>query len=93
MMNKWETYPRSGGRNGLEDAVVVINSHSTTHLESKDLVVELADRAGLLVSESFGRLLHGSNHGGWSTEQDLNVISRGGEMLLWPKLVDASSVC
>jgi hypothetical protein len=49
--------------------------------------VELADRAGFLVSESFGRLLHGRDHGRWSTEQDLDIISRGGETFLLSILV------
>lgn len=56
-------------------------------LESKDLVMELADGAGFLVSESLGGLLHGGDHRRRSTEQDLDVISGSREMFLYPRLV------
>lgn len=43
-------------------------------LESKDLVLKLADWLGLLESERLGRLLHGTDHRRWSTEEQLDII-------------------
>lgn len=55
------------------------------HLEAEDLVVELADEAGLLVAQGLGSLLHSADHGRRAAEKDLDVVSRGGELglFLW----------
>ena len=42
-------------------------------LEAKDLVFQLTDGSSLLVSEAFCRLLHSTDHGGRSADQDLHV--------------------
>ena len=54
-------------------------------LEGKDLVLQLADRTGLVVAERFGGLLETTNHGGRATDQDLDVV-RG----LWQPLLQTS---
>lgn len=52
------------------------------HLEAEDLVLELADGAGLGVAEGLGGLLHGADHGGRTAEEDLDVAGGGREALL-----------
>jgi hypothetical protein len=48
-------------------------------LESKDLILELADGAGLLEAKALGGLLQAANHGWRATEQDLDVGGRSRE--------------
>jgi hypothetical protein len=50
--------------------------------EAEDLVLELADRAGLGVAESLGGLLHSADHGRGTAEKNLDVGSGGGQALL-----------
>jgi hypothetical protein len=51
-------------------------------LEAEDLVLELADGPGLGEAERLGGLLHGTDHGRRSTDEDLDVGSRSRETLL-----------
>ena len=46
-------------------------------LEGKDLVLELADGASLLVAEALCGLLKAANHGRRTTEEDLDIVGRG----------------
>lgn len=55
-------------------------------LEAEDLVLELADGAGLGVAEGLGSLLHGADHGRRTAEEDLDVAGGGREALLIAKL-------
>jgi hypothetical protein len=48
------------------------------YLKSEDLVVELADGAGFLVSKRLGGLLHGRDHRRRSAEENLDVVSGSG---------------
>lgn len=52
------------------------------NLEAEDLVLELADRAGLGVTERLGSLLHRADHGRRTAEQNLDVAGRGRETFL-----------
>ena len=45
-------------------------------LETEHLVRQFADWPGLLIPQRFGSLLHGADHGRWTTHQDLHVICR-----------------
>lgn len=49
-------------------------------LEAEDLVLELADRARLLVSEALGSLLERRDHRRRSAHEDLDVRGRSGEL-------------
>lgn len=51
-------------------------------LESKDLVLELADRTGLGEAKTLGSLLQTTNHRRGATEQDLDIAGGLGEPLL-----------
>jgi len=51
-------------------------------LESKDLILELADRARLLVAQALGRLLQAADHGRRTAEQDLDIVGRLGKVFL-----------
>jgi len=51
-------------------------------LEAEDLVLQLADRAGLSVTERLSSLLHGADHGRGAAQENLDVGSRGREALL-----------
>lgn len=53
-----------------------------TNLESEDLVLELADRAGLLEAEGQGGLLECADHGGRAAKKELDIRGRLGEPLL-----------
>lgn len=52
------------------------------HLEAEDLVLELADRPGLGVSERLGGLLHGADHGRRAADENLDIGSRSRETFL-----------
>lgn len=43
-------------------------------LEGEDLVLQFADWLSLLESESFGRLLHGTDHRWWTAKQKLDIV-------------------
>lgn len=51
-------------------------------LELENLVGELGDGVGLIVTEILGNLGHGGDHWGRSTKENLNVSSRGRHVLL-----------
>ena len=51
-------------------------------LEAEDLVLELADRASLGVSERLGSLLHSADHGRRTAHEDFDVAGGGREALL-----------
>lgn len=51
-------------------------------LEAEDLVIELADGAGLGVAERLGSLLHGADHGRRTAEEDLDIRSGSRETFL-----------
>lgn len=51
-------------------------------LEAEDLVLKLANGPGLVVSQTLGSLLHSSNHGWWSTDENLDVLGGRGKLLL-----------
>lgn len=53
-----------------------------TGLEAEDLVLELADRPGLGVTQGLGGLLHGADHGRRATDEDLDIGSGTGEVCL-----------
>lgn len=63
----------------------VANTFGEHCLEAEDLVLELADRTGLGVAEGLGSLLHGTDHGRRTAEEDLDVIGGGREALLQGK--------
>lgn len=50
--------------------------------EAEDLVLELADRTSLGVSERLGSLLHSADHRRRTTHEDLDVAGGGREALL-----------
>lgn len=52
------------------------------NLEAEDLVLKLADRAGLGVTERLGSLLHRADHRRRTAEQNLDVAGRGRETFL-----------
>lgn len=56
-------------------------------LEAEDLVLELADGAGLVEAQGLGGLLHGADHGGWAADEDLDVLGGSGELGLRELLV------
>lgn len=56
-------------------------------LEAEDLVLELADGAGLGVAERLGGLLHGADHGRGTTQHDLDIAGGGGETFLEKKML------
>jgi len=43
-------------------------------LESKDLILQLTNRSRLRITQALSRLLHRTDHGWRSAEQDLHVI-------------------
>jgi len=51
-------------------------------LEGKNLVNELADRAGLLEAKALGGLLKTANHGRRTTEKNLDIVGRLGQVFL-----------
>jgi hypothetical protein len=51
-------------------------------LESKDLILELADWTGLVVSEGLGSLLQATDHWWRTADKDLDIVGRLGEPLL-----------
>lgn len=57
-------------------------SRTASLLEGKDLVLELADRARLVVAEGLGGLLEATDHRGRAADEDLDVVRRLGEPLL-----------
>ncbi len=61
-------------------------------LESKDLVLQLADGAGLGESQALGRLLEPTDHGGRAAEQDLDVIGGLGEPFLEGRVRSAGKI-
>lgn len=61
------------------------HEHKHTRLESKDLVLELADGTGLFEAEALGGLFETANHGRRTAEQDLDVIGGLGEEFLLKK--------
>lgn len=60
-------------------------------LEAEDLVLELADRAGLGVAERLGSLLHGANHGRRTAKKDLDIRSGSRETFLQVSFVSHCS--
>jgi len=58
------------------------NNEKTLRLESKHLVLELADRASLLEAEALGGLLETAHHGRGTAEQDLDIVGRLGKPFL-----------
>lgn len=60
---------------------------SSCCLESKDLVLELADGTGLFEAKALGGLLQTANHGRRTAEQDLDVVGGLGEEFLAQMLV------
>ena len=57
-------------------------ARSDVCLEAEDLVLQLADRASLGVSNNLGSLLHGADHGGRTAHEDLGVVGGGREAFL-----------
>lgn len=51
-------------------------------LERENLVLELADGTGLLVSEALGGLLQATDHGGRTAEENLDIVGRLGKPFL-----------
>lgn len=51
-------------------------------LEGKDLILELADGAGLLESETLGGLLQSTNHRRRATEENLDIVGGLGKVFL-----------
>jgi hypothetical protein len=51
-------------------------------LEGENLVLKLRDGLRLCVAQAFGGLLHGRDHGWGSAKKNLDIRSRGGELLL-----------
>lgn len=52
-------------------------------LEAEDLVLQLADGAGLGVAQGLGGLLHGADHGWGTADKDLDIGGGGGQTLLF----------
>lgn len=61
-------------------------AHDISHLESKDLVLELADGAGLGEAETLGGLLQTANHGRGAAQEDLDIAGRLGKPFLYALL-------
>lgn len=59
-------------------------------LEGKDLVLELADGAGLFEAEALGGLFEAADHGGRAAEENLDVVGGLGEEFLQSKLARLS---
>lgn len=55
-------------------------------LEAEDLVLKLADGAGLGVAKGLGGLLHGADHGRRTAKENLDVAGGGREALLIGKI-------
>lgn len=55
-------------------------------LEAEDLVLELADGAGLGVAKGLGGLLHGADHGRRTAEENFDVAGGCREALLIGKI-------
>lgn len=53
-----------------------------TCLEGKDLVNKLADRSGLLEAKALSGLLETANHGRRTTEKNLDIVGRLGQVFL-----------
>lgn len=52
-------------------------------LEAEDLVLQLADRAGLGVAERLGGLLHSADHGRGTAQQNLDIRGGGRQTFLF----------
>jgi hypothetical protein len=52
------------------------NNEKTLRLESKHLVLKLADRASFLETKTLGGFLETAHHGRGTAEQDLDIVGR-----------------